>query len=259
MRTFLLPAVLLAATLTASALEPVRFEWRGEMQAGQILEILNINGSIKAEAAMGSEAEISVWISGTRPDPGSIRIHVGPNSGGVLACTIYEGLSRPEYCVPGIEPSLTLNNSDIRVDYSLKVPAGVKLVAKTVNGQLTAGLPASAIVANAVNGRITVSTRMPVTANLVNGTILASFEGEDWSDTRGLHTVNGSIDVELPETIDADVKASTLWGFITTEFPIQVQRGFVGSSINGSINRGGPKLEMTTVNGSIHLRKALRD
>jgi hypothetical protein len=53
------------------------------------------------------------------------------------------------------------------------------------------------------------------------------------------------------------VKASTVWGFITTDFTIQVQRGFVGSSLNGSINGGGPKLEMTTVNGSIHLRKAL--
>ena len=259
MRTFLLPAILLAATLTASALEPVTFEWKGVMQAEQTLEIWNINGSIKAEAAVGSEAEISVRIVGTKPDPGSIRIHVVPHSGGVLACTIYEGLSRPEYCLPGIEPSLTLNNSDIRVDYSLKVPAGVKLVAKTVNGRLTAGLPASAIVANAVNGRIEVSTRMPVTANLVNGTILASLEGENWTDARALHTVNGSIDVELPETIDANVKASTVWGFITTEFPIQVQRGFAGSSIDGSINHGGPKLELTAVNGSIHLRKALHD
>ena len=257
MRTILLPAILLARTLTASALEPVTFEWKGEMQPGQTLDIWNINGSIKAEAAVGSEAEISAQIIGTKPDPGSIQIDVVPYSGGILACTIYKGLSHPEYCLPGLEPSLSLNNSDIRVEYSLKVPVGVKLVAKTVNGRITAGLPDSEITANAVNGQIAVSTRMPVTANLVNGTILASLEGENWTGARALRTVNGSIDVEVPETIDADVKASTLWGFITTDFPIQVQRGFIGSSLNGSINGGGPKLEMTTVNGSIHLRKAL--
>jgi hypothetical protein len=259
MGTILLPAILLATTLTASAFEPVTFEWKGEMQPGQILEIWNINGSIKSEAAVGSEAEISVQIIGTKPDPGSIRIHVLPYSDGILACTIYEGLSRPEYCLPGLEPSLSLNNNDIRVEYSLKVPAGVKLVAKTVNGGISAGLPASEIVANAVNGQIVVSTRMPVTANLVNGTILASLEGENWTGGRGLHTVNGSIDVEVPETIDAEVKAGTVWGFLTTDFPIQVQHGFVGSSLIGSINHGGAKLEMTTVNGSIHLQKALHE
>jgi hypothetical protein len=229
------------------------------MQPGQVLEIWNINGSVKAEAAVGSEAEISVQIIGTKPHPGSIQIDVVPYSGGILACTIYKGLSRPEYCSPGLEPSLSLNNSDIKVEYSLKLPVGVKFAAKTVNGRITAGLPASEIVANAVNGQIAVSTRMQVTANLVNGSILASLDGENWTGARRLHTVNGSIDVEVPETIDADVKASTVWGFITTDFPIQVQRGFVGSSLNGSINRGGPRLEITTVNGSIHLRKALHE
>ena len=259
MCTILLPAILLTAALTASALEPVTFEWKGEMQPGQVLEIWNINGSIKAEAAVGSEAVISVQIIGTKPDPGSIHIDVVPNSGGILACTIYKGFSRPEYCLPGLEPSLSLYNSDITVEYSLKLPVGVKFAAKTVNGRITAGLPASEIVANAVNGQIAVSTRMPVTANLVNGTILASLDGENWTGARRLHTVNGSIDVEVPETIDAEVKASTVWGFITTDFPILVQRGFAGSSLNGNINRGGPKLEITTVNGSIHLRKVLHE
>jgi hypothetical protein len=259
MRTILVPAILLATTLTASALEPVTFEWKGEMQPGQILEVWNINGSIKAETAAGSEAEISVQIMGTKPDPRSVQIDVVPYSDGILACTIYKGLSRPEHCLPGLEPSLSLNNSDIRVEYSLKVPAGVKLVAKTVNGRIAPTLPASEIVANAVNGQIAVTTRMPVTANLVNGTILASLEGETWTGARVLRTVNGSIDIEIPEMINAAVKAGTMWGFITTDFPIQVQRGFIGSSLNGSINGGGPKLEITTVNGSIHLRKALHE
>src|SRR5512147_2925900 len=115
MRTNLLTAILLGATLTASAQEPVTFDWKGVMQAGQTLEIWNINGSIKAEAAAGSEAEISARIIGTNPDPGSIRIDVVPHSRGVLACTIYEGLSRPEYCLPDRAPSLSLDNSDIRV------------------------------------------------------------------------------------------------------------------------------------------------
>ena len=142
----LLPAILLATTLAAYALEPVRFQWKGEMQPGQILEIWNMSRSIKSEAAVGSGAEISVQIIGRKPDPGSIQIHVVRFGGGILACTICKGLSRPEYCLPGLESSFSLSGNDTRVEYCLKVPAGVKWVAKTVNGRIMDYLPASEIV-----------------------------------------------------------------------------------------------------------------
>jgi hypothetical protein len=45
-------------------------------------------------------------------------------------------------------------------------------------------------------------------------------------------------------------------GGIETDFPITIRRaGFVGHRLNGTIGRGGPRLELSTVNGSIHLRK----
>ena len=253
MRSIFLTVSLLAAL--ASAQGQATFEWRGTLQPEQTLEIRNIQGNIQAVPATGSEVEISVQITGTRPDPRSIHIHVEVSDGGVLACTIYEGISHPNYCTPEITPSLSLQNSDIKVQYFLKVPEAVKLVAKTVNGRVTAELPLSRIKAETVNGRITVATQMPVEANLVNGSIDATLAGTGWSGTRRFQAVNGSIDVEVQADCNASVDASLVWGAVTTEFPLQILRFIVGTTIKGDINQGGPLLAMETVNGSIHLRK----
>ena len=72
-------------------------------------------------------------------------------------------------------------------------------------------------------------------------------------------TVNGSITVELPEGAGAEVRAQTLHGRIETDFPVtvmHVKRRFVGYKLEGTIGKGGPLLELETVNGSIRVRRA---
>ncbi len=133
------------AALTAPAQGTATFEWKGTIQAKQTLEIRNINGDIKAETAPGPDVEISVRIVGTRPDPGAIRINVVQHDGGILVCTIYEGLSHPDHCAPDQTPTLSLTNSDIRVTYTVRVPADVDFVPRTVNGNISADLPGGAI------------------------------------------------------------------------------------------------------------------
>jgi len=77
------------------------------------------------------------------------------------------------------------------------------------------------------------------------------------SEPLDFSTVNGSITLELPEDAGAEVTAKSVNGGIETDFPILVQRaGFVGRSLHGTIGRGGPRLELSTVNGSIRLRRA---
>jgi hypothetical protein len=255
MREIFAAITLLAGALTASAQNTATFEWQGEIQQGLTLEIRNINGDIRAEAATGPLTEILVRIAGTRPSPDSVKIDIVPHAGGLIACTIYEGLSEPNYCAPDMTPSVSLNNSDVRVDYTVRVPAGVRLAAKTVNGRIQADLPDSPIFAETVNGRIVLSGK-DAEAQAVNGSILAALAGVDWEGVRKFRTVNGAVDVELPAAASATVRANLLFGLITTDFPIPVHRGFVGSWMHGDINGGGPKIVMSTVNGSIHLRKA---
>jgi hypothetical protein len=246
---------MLVAGLTMSAQPPATFEWKGAIQARQTLEIRNINGDIKAEAADGSDVELSVRIVGTRPDPRTIKIDVVQHDGGILLCTIYQGLSQPEYCTPQQTPSIALNNSDIRVTYTVKVPASVTFLPRTVNGNITADLPDSPISAATVNGRIVLGTNMPADAHVVNGSILATLGNIDWTGEREFAAVNGAIDLAIPDAAHATVRANSVLGYLANDFGIPVHRSIIGSSYSGDINGGGPGIAMGTVIGSIHLRR----
>jgi hypothetical protein len=241
------------AALNASSQSASTFEWKGAIEPKQVLEIRNINGDIKAETAPSPEAEVYVRITGTRPDPNTIRIDVVQHEGGILFCTIYEGLSRPEHCTPSQMPSVTLSNSDIRVNYTVRVPSDVSFVPRTINGSISADLPDSRISAYTVNGRIVLSTGLPADAHVVNGSIIATLGNEG---SREFGAVNGAVDLEVPETFRASVRANTVWGVVANDFGIPVHRNLVGRWFSGDINGGGPWLALGTVNGSIHLRRA---
>jgi len=68
--------------------------------------------------------------------------------------------------------------------------------------------------------------------------------------------VNGAVDLEVPESSRATVRAHTVWGWLTNDFGLQVHRALVGSWFSGDLNGGGAGLVLDTVNGSIHLRRA---
>lgn len=252
---FLATLAILSAALRATAQPAATFEWKGGIQAGQSLEIRNIIGDIKAEAASGADVEVLVRITGTYPDPSTIRIDVVQHDGGVLLCTIYQGLSTPDHCAIDQTPNLVLSNSDIRVNYTVRVPSGAAFLPRTVNGSIVADLPESPVTAATVNGQIVLSTNSPASAATVNGSILAALGNVGWEGSREFRAVNGSVDLQIPAGAAAAVRANTVWGFITNDFGLEVHRTVVAGWMAGDINGGGPRLALTTVNGSIHLRK----
>ncbi len=255
MRHFRTRAILIAA-LAPMAAFAATFQWTGAAQPKQTVEIRNVIGDIKAETATGSEVEISVRVVGTRPDPDTIRIDVVQHDGGILVCTIYQGLSRPESCTPDKTPSVTLTNTDVRVHYAVRIPADVRLVARTVNGNVTVDLADSPVSVNTVNGKVVLSSNRPADVHVVNGSIVASLGAVDWADSHEFSSVNGAVDLELPTDCNATVRATTTFGPIMTDFALSVHRALIGSWVYGDINAGGPLLFMSTVNGSIHLRRA---
>jgi len=67
--------------------------------------------------------------------------------------------------------------------------------------------------------------------------------------------VNGSLTVSLPESASTEVKARTVNGDISTDFPLTVRGRMVGRKLDGTLGSGGRSLSLETVNGSIALRK----
>ena len=59
------------------------------------------------------------------------------------------------------------------------------------------------------------------TANTVNGSIRASIGEGDWEDGLEFRTVNGSIDLTMPGSVNANLKARSMNGQVNSDFPIR--------------------------------------
>jgi DUF4097 and DUF4098 domain-containing protein YvlB len=142
------------------------------------------------------------------------------------------------------------------VHFRVHVPAGVNLVARTVNGDVSVERLTGDVRASTVNGGVEVSTNGLAEASTVNGSIEARVGRADWRGAIDFSTVNGSITVTLPEGLDAEVTASTVNGHLQSDFPLRVEGRFSPRRLTGTIGDGGRQLKLKTVNGSIELRRS---
>ncbi len=228
------------------------WEHTARMSSGQTLWIHGVNGAIRAEAGTGERLEVEATISGRRDDPEQVTVRVVPDSDGLTLCAIYPG--RKSVC-EGARYEMPVKNNDVTVDFVVRVPAGVRLEASTVNGGIQArGLDAP-VSATTVNGGCEISTRASGEARTVNGSVVATVGRLSPSDRLDFATVNGSVTVHVGDQLDAEVSGSTVNGALRSDFPVQMSGRWGPRSMQGTVGRGGAKLQMSTVNGSISLKR----
>ena len=230
------------------------WNWQGTVARGDAIEIKGINGGIKATGSSGSQVVVSATKRGKDDDPADVRIEIVEHSGGVTICAVYpDSGGKKNECAPGDEGRLSSKDNDVQVNFSVQVPAGVRLIATTVNGDIKGGDLQADATATTVNGDIEISTAGIANAETVNGSIQASMGRSDWNGTLGFNTVNGSITIRLPAGVNTDVAAATVNGSLDTDFPLTVQGRFSMKKMRGTIGTGGRDLDIETVNGSIRL------
>lgn len=248
-------ALFALASGPARAAAQGEFHWKGKIAAGKSIEIKGVNGDVDALAGSG-EVEVTAVKHARRDDPDEVKIEVVPSEDGVTICAVYPSYGRRENtCEAGEHDHMNVHDNDVRVDFTVHVPAGVRFVGKTVNGQVDASNLASDVDANTVNGSIHVSTSGSAEAQTVNGSIVASMGRSDWRDALDFRTVNGGITLDLPANLSTEVRAETVNGDIVTDFPLTVTGRLGPRRLNGTIGNGGRRLDLSTVNGTIRLRK----
>jgi len=249
---------LVAIGALAPLARPSDFNWHGRLAPGQSVEIKGVNGAIRAERASGSEVTVEAIKSGRHSDPNSVTVQAVPHEGGITICAVYPSsdLGRANECQPGSGGRMNVNNNDVKVEFTVRIPAGVHFIGRTVNGEVEAASLEGDVEAHTVNGKIRISTTGWAAGNTVNGSIVARLGQTAASRPLEFHTVNGAVDVEMPATINATIHASTVNGHISTDFPLMIHGKFSGREISGAIGQGGPELSLKTVNGSIELHRA---
>ena len=252
-------ALALAATLIATpVMGQDTWNWNKVVPAGRTLEIKGVNGEITATGASGAEVQVVARKTSKKNDLASVKLQVVEHAGGVTICAVYPtpaGKAANE-CAPGRDGRMNTSNNDVKVDFEVRVPRGVKLVARTVNGAVRAtGLTADAETYT-VNGGVRVETTGLARASTVNGSIDAKMGRSNWTGTLEFSTVNGTVEVTMPGSVDAEVSASMVNGSFESDWPLTVKGKWGPKKVNGTIGRGGRELELSTVNGNIELRQA---
>jgi hypothetical protein len=254
----LLGLALVAAGVAAplgGAAAQAEFHWRGAIAAGKSIEIKGVNGDVSAVAGSG-QTEVSAVKHARRSDPEEVKIEVVEHADGVTICAVYPSDGRRENsCEAGSDGHMNTHDNDVRVDFTVRVPAGVRFIGKTVNGAIDATSLASDVEARTVNGSIHISTTGLANAETVNGSIVAALGRASWSDVLEFRTVNGGITLDLPASLSTEVRANTVNGDIVTDFPLTVTGRLGPRHLRGTIGTGGRELALSTVNGTIRLRK----
>jgi hypothetical protein len=160
-------------------------------------------------------------------------------------------------------------------DITITVPRHSSLQLKCMNGgDIYVEQVEGEIDAENLNGKITLkNVAGSVVAHSLNGEVVASLDRIDTGKPMSFSTLNGDIDVTLPDNLKANVRMKTDHGDIYSDFEVKLDsqtrtmdndtgRRADGSyhlrfdsTLRGTINGGGPEFQFTTFNGQIYLRR----
>ncbi len=236
------------------------FRWTGRLAAGKTLEVKGVNGTVRAVPAPDPEIVVLADRHANRDNPSDVRIEVVEHESGVTICAVYPSPEGTNGCRPGSDGRMNVRNNDVRVDFTVHVPAGVHFVGRTVNGDVAIEEVPGNAEAYSVNGSVRLASRGFAQAETVNGSITASLGRADWSKDREFSTVNGSIILSLPADISTAFRADTVNGSISSDFPVTVSGRVSPKRLRGTIGSTTPEpasreLVLHTVNGDIQLRR----
>ncbi len=251
--------------------------WDGRVTSGNTFRLSSVNGPVSIELSPDNMVHVRAEKVVNRGSVSDVHFQVVQDGGDVHVCALWHQDSCDDEGMHSHRNSDDSDNDhrDVRVRFTVKIPAGVRVSAGTVNGEMhvrdvTSDVSAvtvngtvdvtnvgGEVRANTVNGRVDVSTRSgPVRANTVNGDINVRMGSLSRDGEMDFHTVNGSIVVETPPALDANVSLNTMHGSITSDWPVQLSGRFGPRHAEGTIGRGGRNITLRTLNGSVELRKA---
>ncbi|MFH2108121.1 MAG: DUF4097 family beta strand repeat-containing protein [Chrysiogenia bacterium] len=236
---FLFIMILMASFLSAEEYEHKTARSFTLTAAGTV-ELANINGEIEISTSSGRTVDIKVVKkSDYKGEIENVEIIFETGQDSLKIYTKYNK-----------------KNTRAKVDFTVSIPEKLaKTWFKSVNGEIDCSGQFAELTLKTVNGKIDFHGQFQAgTFKSVNGAIDIVQEPLLSGDLR-VSTVNGSIDIELNRKSAFAAEGKTVNGSIDNDFGLQVERHFIGSSFSGTVNGGGHKVKLETVNGRISISK----
>jgi DUF4097 and DUF4098 domain-containing protein YvlB len=147
-------------------------------------------------------------------------------------------------------------SSDAVANFSVRLPAGVKLDAYSVNGPIKVDGARSGVMARSTNGGIEIMhSAGAVIAKTVNGSVVVGLDSLSSSDDITAETVNGSVRAQVPTDVQGDVELVTVNGRVVTDFPLTISGRISPREVRGRIGESSRSITLKSVNGGVQLLK----
>lgn len=289
---------LATALSTASAQEIVGrdesvFSLTERVGTGQWVRIASPNGAVRITRGTSSQVEIRAEKTVRRGSIEDVGFIVHRSDGGVTVCAVYDDdCGRDGSYRSADRPRGWWDRHQIRVDFTVQVPAGVRVrgtsgngdvsisgtgaevVASTGNGRVDVSETTGEVRATSGNGRVTVdgargpvevstgngdirvaTSRGPVSARSGNGDIDVAMDELDGSPDMEFTTGNGRITLTVPDGFGAELRSNTGNGRVDVDFPLTVRGRITRHRVDGTLGNGGGRLELRTGNGNLEIRR----
>lgn len=213
----------------------VDFEWEGSIADGGTFELKNVEGDVDVVVATGKKVRVRAVKSGK--DANRVEIEVVERKGGIV-----------------VKPKYPKRGANARIDFTIELPASVALEAKLVNGDVDVKSAGSPLKLETVSGDIHAAGSDDVSVKTVEGNAVVALGSS--ARHAQLGTVNGKLEVRLPDALGFEVNASTLNGKILSEYPADHANEMVGSKASLVHGDRAAKIHMKSVNGRIAIKKS---
>ena len=261
---FLWVAIVLAALgCHSSAREnPDAFSWSTRLQPGQTVHIRDGEGNITVATTPSSDLRVRAskrWRRGREQD---IQFQVRSHGSDVFVCamwrasgtcdaTHYRG-KRTESFLSFL--SLFHRSTDASASFTVEVPAGIAVDARTTTGDVSVTGVHAGVSARTTNGAVTASgVAGPLALASLNGDIQVAVDSLGAADSIRANTTNGSVRATVPSTLDGHIELSTLNGDAHSDFPVSAVANRARHTYAGDIGTSPRLIRLRTVNGSVAL------
>jgi hypothetical protein len=185
-----------------------------------------------------------------------VKIGVERARGAARFCVIDAAVpDSPKPCGTSARGELRNGVSNVRVDFLIKVPAGVGISAHTGRGNVTAESVKSYVWGTSGNGDVRITTTDLAEATVRVGSIFAQFGRRSWRQNLEFLTESGDVTVLAPSNAKMMIEADTELGKVRSEFPGEVRAFGSGQRIFTTVGGGGGMLTLRTRRGLVELKR----